>query len=227
MLCQEKKENDMFGTTYAYDTIKQLPFQLIYGTKPVTLPEASEKTNSPIANDHINQLYKSREEALATHDLAQMKMTERTTNRTKPFEVNDQVWLESKNLKIPYQLRKLAPKREGPFKIKEVLGPVTYRLTLLKQWRIHDIFHTCLLMPYKETDLHGNNETRPPPDLVEGNEEYKVEAILSHRLHKNCETTYLIKWKGYDSSENSWEPESNLTNAEEELDDDKRRQNIQ
>ena len=156
-----------------------------------------------------------------------MKMTERTMNRTKPFKVNDQVWLESKNLKIPYQSRKLAPKQEGLFKIKEVLGPVTYRLTLPKQWRIHDVFHACLLTPYKETDLYGNNETRPPPDLVEGNEEYEVEAILSHRLHKNRETTYLIKWKGYDSSENSWEPESNLTNAEEELDDYKRRRNIQ
>ena len=53
-----------------HDTIKQSPFQLIYGTKPVALPEASEKTNSPIANDRINQLYKSKEEALAAHDLA-------------------------------------------------------------------------------------------------------------------------------------------------------------
>ena len=145
-----------------------------------SLPKASEKTNSPVTNDCINQLYKSREEALAVHDLAWMKMTERTTNRTKPFKVNDQVWLESKNLKIPYQSRKLTPKWEGPFKIKEVLGLVTYRLTLPRQWKIHDVFHACLLMPYKETDLHGNNETRPPPDLVEGNEEYKVEAILSH-----------------------------------------------
>ena len=79
---------------------------------------------------------------------------ERTMNRTKPFKVNDQVWLESKNLKIPYQSRKLAPKREGPFKIKEVLGLVTYRLTPPKQWRIHDVFHACLLTPFKETDLH-------------------------------------------------------------------------
>ena len=58
----------------------------------------------------INQLYKSREEALAAHDLAGMKMTERIMNRTKPFKVTDQVWLESKNLKIPYQSRKFAPK---------------------------------------------------------------------------------------------------------------------
>jgi hypothetical protein len=112
--------------TRTHEAIKQSPFQLMYGTKPVALPEVSEKTNSPVANDRINQLYKSREEALAAHDLAHIKMMERTTNRTKPFKVNDQVWLESKNLKIPYQSRKLAPKREGPFKIKEILGPVTY-----------------------------------------------------------------------------------------------------
>jgi hypothetical protein len=191
------------------------------------LPEVSEKTNSPVANDRINQLYKSREEALAAHDLARVKMMERTTNRTKPFKVNDQVWLESKNLRIPYQSRKLAPKREGPFKIKEVLGPVTYRLTLPKQWKIHDVFHACLLTPYKETELHGPNETRPPPDLVEGQEEYKIEAIISHRLHKNRETTYLIKWKGYNSSENSWIPESELTNAEEELNAYKEHSNLQ
>ena len=93
-----------------HDAIKQLPFQLIYGTKPVALPEVSEKTNSPVANDRINRLYKSREEALAAHDLAWIKMIERTTRQTKPFKVNDRVWLDSKNLKIPYQSRKLAPK---------------------------------------------------------------------------------------------------------------------
>ena len=89
-----------------------------------------------------------------------------------------------KNLKIPYQSRKLAPKREGPFKIKEVLGPVTYQLTLLTQWKIHDVFHACLLSPFKETELHGTNETRPPPNLVQGNEEFKIEAILTHHTYK-------------------------------------------
>jgi hypothetical protein len=68
---------------------------------------------------------------------------------------------------------------------------------------------------------------KSPPDLVEGQEEYKIEAIFSHRLHKNRETTYLIKWKGYNSSENSWIPESELTNAEEELNDYKKRRNLQ
>ena len=70
-------------------------------------------------------------------------------------------------------------------------------------------------MPYKETKMHGPNYSQPPPDLVDGEEEFKVEQILGMkqmgRVHK---THYLVKWKGYPTSDNSWEPEKNL-NAEE------------
>jgi hypothetical protein len=41
------------------------------------------------------------------------------------------------------------------------------------------------------------------------------------------ESLYLIKWKGYNSSENSWIPESELTNAEEELNAYKKCCNLQ
>ena len=43
----------------------------------------------------------------------------------------------------------MKPRREGPFTITEVLGPVTYRLKLPTTWRIHDVFNAALLKPYK------------------------------------------------------------------------------
>jgi len=33
-------------------------------------------------------------------------------------------------------------------------------------------------MPYKEIELHGPNFTHPPPDLIEGEQEFEVEKIL-------------------------------------------------
>ena len=41
-------------------------------------------------------------------------------------------------------------------------------------------FYTSLLLTYKETVEHGLNFLQPPPDLIDGEEEYKVEAILGH-----------------------------------------------
>ena len=96
------------------------------------------------------------------------------------------------------------------------MGPVTYSLTLLKQWKIHNIFHACLLTPYNENDVHGPNETRPPPDLINGFEEYEVESIRAHKGN-GTRRQYLVKWRNYDSSNNTWEPEDNLDNTEEIL----------
>ena len=74
----------------------------------------------------------------------------------------------------------MAPKREGPFEITEVIGPVTYRLKLPATWKIHDMFHAMLLQQYRENEVYGANFPKPPPELVDGEEVYKVEGILRH-----------------------------------------------
>ena len=63
--------------------------------------------------------------------------------------------------------------------------------------------------------MHRPNYSRPPPDLVDGEEEFKVEQILGKKkMGKGHKTHYHVKWKGYPTSNNSWEPEKNLNAAE-------------
>ena len=132
-------------------------------------------------------------------------MADRQKSTFTPFKKGDKVWLDSRNLKTTYH-KKMKPKREGPFSITEVLGPVTYRLRLQPSWRIHDVFHATLLRPYKENEVYGKNFTEPPPELIEGEEVYEVESILNHR-RRGCSYQYYVKWQGYPISNASWEPE--------------------
>ena len=123
------------------------------------------------------------------------------------YQINEKVWLEAKNLSLPYQMLKLAPRRHGPFTILQRVSPVAYKLELPPTWTIHDVFHASLLTPYHETSQHGTNFTRPPPDLVDNLEEFKVEEIIDHRhFGKGRRLQYLIKWKGYPTADNTWEP---------------------
>jgi hypothetical protein len=85
--------------------------------------------------------------------------------------------------------------------------------------RIHPVFHNSLLKPYMETPAHGPNFARPPLEIV-GQEEghYEIEKILQERPTRNRKSMqYLVKWKGYLDSENSWLPAKELTHAQELL----------
>jgi hypothetical protein len=49
---------------------------------------------------------------------------------------------------------------------------------------------------------------------VNKEEEFEVEQIVSSRqFRKQKAWQYLIKWKGYPNSENTWEPLQNLKNS--------------
>ncbi|XP_058934008.1 chromodomain Y-like protein isoform X1 [Kogia breviceps] len=52
---------------------------------------------------------------------------------------------------------------------------------------------------------------------------YEVERIVDKRRNKKGKTEYLVRWKGYDSEDDTWEPEQHLVNCEEYILDFNRR----
>ncbi len=128
---------------------------------------------------------------------------------------------EERNAEIPYQ-------NEEPLKGRYVL-----KGTPLKEYQNEEpLKGRCVLKgtPLKEYVLEGRplevNQDVPCPREEEdievcssslSDDEYRVEQILDYRLNsENLRIEYLIKWEGYSSEHNSWEPKENCNCPDKE-----------
>ena len=187
----------------------------MHGEAPLAIPTSFENTKFPSVAEKIKNLVTSWEEALAAHELARSQMAEWIKSNFTPFKKGQRVWLDTRHLKTNYH-KKMAPKREGPFEIEEVLGPVTYQLKLPESWKIHKVFHATLLQPYKENKVYGENYPWLLLDIENGEEVYEVKQVLKHR-RRGQGYKYLVKWAGYLITEASWKPKSSFTGVMEIL----------
>lgn len=178
------------------------PFHIIYGHKPQWHPgiASSNLGNSPEANELAEWIRKIRDKCSAM-----LEHEHRSPLAETRFSVGDYVWLAATNIKTRRPSKKLDDKKLGPFEIKEVISSHAYHLKLPPTMKIHNVFHTNLLYPYKEDTNFRHNQPRLPPVVTEeGEEEYKVERIVSWTQDRQG-LCYRIHWKGYSSQEDTEE----------------------
>jgi hypothetical protein len=119
------------------DVTKITPFNLLIGYTPrfwqtktaLTLPELAKRKE---------WLTVVREQAQVAIKRAQDMVLKRNKQfqgckAYKPYEEGDLVWLDGKNLRTSHPTTKLAPKRFGPFKVTEVINPVSFQLGIPAQ----------------------------------------------------------------------------------------------
>jgi len=193
------------------------PFFLEYGRHPRTpLTMDKPSTQVPNTDEFVTKLNVARKSASAALDHTALTMKHYADRkRSKPIELKEgqMVYLHTKNLKTGRPSKKLDAKRTGPFKIIKKIGSVAYRLQLPLSWKIHPVFHVSLLRPAVINEqLHPDvidDNLRPPPDIIDDEEEYEVETVLDHKGGKRKNRRqYLVKWKGYPDT--TWESRSNL-----------------
>jgi hypothetical protein len=148
------------------------------------------------------------------------------------FQVGDHVFLNAEDITIPatrnLRSKKLMPKFVGPYTIAEQCSPVSFRLELPQTMRIHDVFHVDRFRHYHESPSSFGSRTppRPGPTLIDGEEEYEVEAILDYQYYRR-QHQFRVRWKGYTQDDDTWEPLHQLTHCSDILNDFIRKQGLQ
>merc|ERR1712039_35758 len=76
-----------------------------------------------------------------------------------------------------------------------------------------------------EDDVQVDAEEKPRKKKKKGKKikkaeaEYEVESVVSKRDTEKGEVEYLVKWKGWNASDNTWEPIENLESSQELIDE--------
>jgi hypothetical protein len=203
------------------------PYFLNFGFHPnfnLSIPNA--QTNNAAASNIVKTLTDHIEQAKLNLEQAIKHQKDQADSHRKEltFQVDEQVYLSTKHIKMQqYSSTKIKPRFIGPFKITKIISPVAYKLELPNSMSIHPVFHISLLKPAVSVsnDLNSaqdnNDIDQPVPPIVSTDDPlqlYEVEQILKKRCRGN-QIQYLVKWLNYPDHENSWEPEQNLTQAQD------------
>ena len=204
----------------AHESTGLSPFFVEYGWNPRMAPDVKEGLKHPSLEDIFRDRAEAREQAEASLTLAaeRMKWYYDQHKASVPFKVGDKVLLKGKDLKIKNASAKLAAKNYGPYEIIDQPGPVNFKLKLPKSSKVHPVFHASKFIPYHDDKIANRAPTKPGPVEVEGQDEFEVEKILDSKIIRG-RVQYLVKWIGYDDSDNSWLPVRNVKNSKKLLDE--------
>ncbi|GAA5878755.1 hypothetical protein JCM1840_006047 [Sporobolomyces johnsonii] len=131
-----------------HSSTKTTPFFATYGFHPtfaVSFEDSSNEHRDADATSFAARLATLHQ--VLRHELglaAQRMKTAYDRHRLEAprFDIDDLVWLSSKNIATSRQSQKLDHRFLGPYPIVEKIGDSAYRLKLPDTVRLHDVFHT-------------------------------------------------------------------------------------
>jgi hypothetical protein len=202
--------------TATNESTKITPSYANFGFTPDAYRESRNGPLAPaaiLASDQLKNLHEEMRTELSFVQKMHKKYYDQKRLKGPTFSKGDMVLLATKNINTKRPNKKLDYKYIGPYKILEKISENNYKLELSPKVRLHPIFHISLLEPTEGTIMvKTDNETE-----VEDLEEYEAERILDMRKERPDGTKqieYLVKWKGYMASENTWEPPEHLNHVQ-------------
>ena len=141
------------------------------------------------------------------------------------YEFGDKIYVYVPDSKTKIT-NKLRSRWQGPFSVLERTSVVNYRVVrhLSGGGQETRLVNVRRMKPYTEATalsdiahsirnpFNARNDDENEGSSEESEGEYEVEAILDKKTRRG-KRYYLVKWSGWDSSHNTWEPLENLVNS--------------
>lgn len=199
-----------FACNNAKNTSTQFsPFFANYGYYPRRDMEILANPDNPAGASLVERLATVQDFLRTELNYARQAYSEHADKHrlVSPFAVGQKVWLNRRHIDTTRPSRKLDHTRLGPFTILESIHDRAFKLDLPKSMKIHNVFHPSLLDICQTPDIPGRIRPVPPPTIVNNELEYEVQDILRSRQRWG-KLQYLIRWQGYNSDHDTWEPAS-------------------
>ena len=149
-------------------------------------------------------------DTILEHRVAQTHYSNKHWKPSVQYQLNDLVYLSTKNLTLPKgRARKLLPRFIGPYKVLKLINN-SLNITIehpqeLKDRRVSSTFHTNLVQPYVKNNDNLFLRWKASTYCYFGNndeQEWFVNEILAHKWANN-DLELQVKWTLGDVS---WEP---------------------
>ena len=158
------------------------PFMITGGRHPFKGVFTNKESPNQSVEDYIRKFKETWNQTKKNLESATEKMKWQHDKHVKPsqqYKPGDRVYLDAANVKTTHASKKLNAKFHRPLKVLSAIGKSAYKLELPTRWTIHDVFHESKLKPAYKPQFPIQKETRPrpPPDIIDGDEEHEVEEV--------------------------------------------------
>jgi len=130
----------------------------------------------------MQDIHQQAKQTLENTQESRRKYCERKATEQPNIEVGHLVMLNAKNIRTKRLSKKLSPKLYGLFRVLEKKGSREYKLEILPRWKIHPVFHVCLLEPCRASNRPNHEQPPRDPEAIEGDLEWEVERIVQSEI---------------------------------------------